>query len=280
VTRALALLPLLLVAASPGGAPSAPARHAGDTPCGRCHTPDDWRKVAFDHDRTGFPLSGAHRSASCQGCHAGEFESAVPLTCGGCHRDPHRGELGQRCEGCHETSTWASTFSADAHRRTTFPLTGRHAFLPCNECHPNARDRGFSGNSVTCDRCHLDDYQRTRATSLDHVANGFSLQCLSCHDAWSFRRARWPAHDRCFAIGTGPHTGVTCLGCHTSLAGASMTGTCSTNTASCTRSGCHGRASTDAEHREERGYQYKDRKCYECHRFSRASLEGLFRGAR
>jgi hypothetical protein len=277
------LVPLLLAAApaAPQVPLSAMPGHAGNTPCAQCHTPDSWKTVSFDHDRTGFRLTGAHRGAACQGCHAGAFESPVPMTCGGCHRDPHRGELGQRCEGCHETTTWASTFSADAHRRTSFPLNGRHAFIPCNECHPDARDRGFSGNAVTCERCHLKDYQGTAGTSVDHAANHFPLTCLTCHDAWSFRRATWPQHDRCFLITGGPHAGVTCLGCHTSLRGATASGTCSTNTASCTRSGCHGR-STDAQHpvRDVPGYQYKDRKCWECHRFSSASLNGLLRGLR
>jgi hypothetical protein len=272
-----ALLPLLLAA---GPQLSALPEHGGQTPCVQCHTTEDWRKVTFDHARTGYPLTGAHRGAPCQGCHAGAFDRPVPGTCGGCHRDPHRGELGQRCDGCHETGTWASTFGADAHRRTAFPLTGRHAFLPCKECHPDVRDRGFSGNSATCDRCHLDDYQRTRGTAMDHLANGFPLTCLDCHDAWSFRRARWAQHDRCFAITTGPHAGITCLGCHTTLQGATISGACRTSTASCTRSGCHGHGETEEEHDEVSGYAYRDRKCYECHRFSTGGLRELFRRSR
>lgn len=270
------LVPLLLAAAP---LPSALPLHGSRTPCAACHTPEDWRKVTFDHAKTGHPLEGAHAGAPCQGCHAGDFDRPVPVQCGACHRDPHRGELGQRCDGCHTSSTWASTFTADAHRRTNFPLDGRHAFIPCNECHPNARDRGFSGNAVTCESCHYRDYLRTAGLTLDHVAGNFSTRCLDCHDAWSFRRARWPTHDRCFAITTGPHAGITCLGCHTSLRGATTSNTCRTDTASCTRSGCHGR-DTDGLHRGVGGYQFTDRKCYECHQFSTGGLRRLFRGAR
>ena len=41
------------------------------------------------------------------------------------------------------------------------PLTGRHAFIPCQECHGDRRDRGFARTTPECLACHQQDYDRT-----------------------------------------------------------------------------------------------------------------------
>jgi hypothetical protein len=64
------------------------------------------------------------------------------------------------------------------------------------------------------------------------------------------------------------HANITCFGCHTSLAGARLTGACATHTAACTACHTHTCDRTDAQHVTVPGYQCKDQKCYECHRFS------------
>ncbi len=256
---------------SPREPPPAPAGHGGGvTRCKLCHVTTTWREGAFDHDRTGYRLEGAHGGAPCRGCHTGAFEDPVPTTCAGCHQDVHRGSLGQRCDGCHDPSSWDAAFDAFAHRRTAFPLTGRHAFLPCAECHPGTAGKAFSGATVPCASCHARDWSRAALTSVDHAALGFSTDCRSCHDAWGFERGRFPGHDACFELSGGPHARIACLDCHTTLRGAGGGGTCSTNTASCT--GCHEHAcgEMDDEHQGVPGYQCRDRKCYECHRFSTA----------
>src|SRR5262245_47192494 len=71
--------------APPRAAPSslamraAPAAHGGftdDLDCSACHTPSGWKlssvagESGFDHDRTGFPLRGAHARKACTGCHS------------------------------------------------------------------------------------------------------------------------------------------------------------------------------------------------------------------
>jgi hypothetical protein len=192
----------------------------------------------------------------------------VARECSACHRDAHAGEFGQRCEGCHDFNGWAALFTADAHRRTNFPLSGRHALLPCQECHGDMRGPQFGRKTVECITCHQRDYDRTALSSLDHAALGFSTDCRQCHAPWSFTNARFPGHDTCFGISGGTHAGIACLRCHSSLANITLTGACNTQTAAC--SGCHEHtcSRTDSVHREVPGYQCKDRKCYECHRFS------------
>jgi hypothetical protein len=162
------------------------------------------------------------------------------------------------------------------HRRSSFPLTGRHAFIPCEECHGDRRDRGFARATKACFDCHQADYLRTRTSALDHVAAGFPTTCQDCHQAWRWAGAFFAAHEVCFPISSGPHH-VSCLQCHTSLAGFAVTGQCATFTAACTR--CHTDSATSPRHSNVPGYQFKDRKCYECHSTGKAG-GGLTSGPR
>lgn len=246
-----------------------PRKHVSDeTRCGVCHTVQGWKDVKFNHDKTGFPLRGQHAQVTCQACHKKRFDDPVPTNCAGCHQDPHGGELGGRCASCHDELSWKSKFDAAAHRRTNFPLVGRHALIPCEECHLDQRDRGFIRAAVDCYSCHLADYQRTKSTGMDHLALGFPTLCRECHDAWRFKGASFAAHDACFEITGGPHAGIACLDCHTSLQNVSISGQCATGTAACTSCHTHACARTDQQHRDVPGYQCKDQKCYSCHRFT------------
>ncbi len=245
-----------------------PPGHGAETRCEPCHQTSSWKEVSFDHDRTGFPLVASHQGAPCRGCHLGAFDDAIPRTCAGCHQDVHKGSLGQRCDGCHDPESWDAAFDAFAHRRTAFPLTGRHAFLPCNECHPGTAGKVFSGNTVPCAGCHADEWARAAASSVDHAALGFSMDCRGCHDAWRFERGRFPGHDRCFEISRGDHAGIPCLDCHSSLRGAGASGTCSTGTAAC--SSCHEHACGEMaeEHRGVPQFDCDDRACVRCHQMA------------
>jgi hypothetical protein len=265
----IALAFSLALAASPATPrPDLRAAHPpvpGETRCAACHTEDGWKEVRFAHERTGFPLEGRHAAAGCRACHPAGFSAPVKGGCAACHRDVHAGQLGARCADCHDASTWASRFGADAHRRTNFPLTGRHAFIPCEECHGNRRDRGFARATVDCMACHAADWARTAVASIDHAAAAFPTACQRCHAAWRFAGATYPGHDDCFLVSSGPHARARCLDCHTSLAGAPVGG-CATGTAACTR--CHACVNVTARHQGVLGFQCADRKCYECHRFA------------
>jgi hypothetical protein len=276
VSRILLLASLLLALprsarGAEGGAGASPPDltvrppHPDDTHCERCHTTDGWTKVAFAHERTGFALAGAHERVSCKACHRLDFKTALGRECGSCHRDVHEGRLGARCTSCHDAETWVSRFGADAHERTNFPLTGRHAFIPCEECHGDVRDRGFTRATPTCYGCHQQDYERTRGMTVDHVANSFSTSCAQCHLPFRFTGAAYPAHDVCFTITSGPHAFIPCLSCHVSLASATITGQCATGTAACER--CH----ACGGHPQVAGFACAERKCYECHQFTAQS---------
>jgi hypothetical protein len=69
------------------------------TACSTCHNSTQWKPALFDHDkRTSFPLDGAHRRASCDGCHKLKrtvegkqvlFYKPTPKECASCHNGGH-----------------------------------------------------------------------------------------------------------------------------------------------------------------------------------------------
>lgn len=264
-----------LLGAAPSDAPTAspslsPAPGQRVTKCANCHGVGGWRTVTFPHERTGFPLQGAHASTACKSCHAVDFVQQVPQTCAGCHRDIHAGSLGMRCEGCHDEKTWHSAFGAEAHRRTNFPLTGRHALLPCESCHPDARQKTFSRGTVDCVACHTGDFARAASLGIDHVRLGICTDCQSCrqcHDVSRFTGARFAAHEACFQINGGVHGGIQCESCHQPVVPTQANMLCNTGTANCTNCHAHQKTQTDGEHPNVPGYVYSSPRCYFCHQF-------------
>jgi hypothetical protein len=247
-----ALAAIDLAPAPPVHAPDAKRQEAATvTHCGACHGAEGWERVTFDHARTGFPLDGAHRSGACRGCHAeSDFKRPVPRACVACHRDVHAGRLGTRCANCHDAVAWKEpSFGPEAHRRTDFPLDGRHAVIPCEECHGDRRDRGYSRVTRRCAECHQWDLARAAAGVLDHSAFGPSADCRACHGVWRFSPAYFAGHDACFPIRSGTHSGIRCSTCHTSsLSGALAAGTCGAATGTFDCNQCHTCASRAGQH--------------------------------
>lgn len=86
-------------------------RLVGDD-CGTCHTPRGWLPNRFRHVTTGFALTGAHRVAACEQCHATGFP-VVPTDCAYCHEADFRRAADEHedvdildCEFCHNTMGW------------------------------------------------------------------------------------------------------------------------------------------------------------------------------
>lgn len=114
---------------------------------------------------------------------------------------------GLDCATCHTSAGWAllddGTGRAEGggfdHARTGFPLTGRHARVPCTGCHR-------SGENIvrTCVACHQDPHERRLGTD-----------CDDCHDARSFRRvSAIQMHARTRLPLTGMHVLADCTECH------------------------------------------------------------------
>jgi hypothetical protein len=258
--------PTPAVAPAPDLAPRPGSHAGGETRCGTCHNAEDWKKVTFSHERTGFPLTGRHQAVTCQACHvAGRYDQPVARACSACHRDVHAGRMGARCDRCHDTGSWKeASFSLETHRRTAFPLTGRHAVIPCEQCHGDRRDRSYSRPTTACVACHQANYDGTATSYVPH-AGAFSTDCRGCHSTWRFKPGTWPAHDACFQITSGTHSGIACQTCHSAGVPPIPTGplTCTAAPpANCM--GCH----NPAEHPAVPGFAPSNQRCYECHTFS------------
>ena len=81
--------------------------------CDDCHTEIGWFRTRFRHQRTGWPLRGAHRLAACVDCHAVSY-TGTPQDCRACHEastpldiPAHQGADFPLCERCHRPYTWA-----------------------------------------------------------------------------------------------------------------------------------------------------------------------------
>jgi hypothetical protein len=233
------------------------------TECQTCHSALTWTGTrGFDHQRTGFPLTGAHVATACTSCHPGQRFQGTPKDCYSCHRTaydqaqpPHAasGFAASACASCHNTTSFAgASFNHDV---TAFPLTGAHRSVACAGCHG---DGVFAGKLTTCESCHLADYNTAVP---NHPAAGFtSSACATCHNTTSFTGATFNHDTQWFRIYNSGHAGRwnTCTDCHPS--------TSTFSTFNCL--GCHphdDKASTDSHHVGKSGYRYDSNACYSCH---------------
>lgn len=187
---------------------------------------------SLDHALTGYELEGKHAALACRDCHRSALVRAkkelvaagkdldrtflgLETSCLSCHSDPHRGQFEDApCRSCHELSAWRPAPLFD-HRKTSFPLTGRHRDVACAKCHPEvaeSRDVRFVRYSGvlarSCTSCH-DDPHTSR----------FGTRCESCHATESWRARVDEAsfdHDRTRYPLRGRHRLAACADCHTS----------------------------------------------------------------
>jgi hypothetical protein len=168
--------------------------------CARCHTPrsfiDDanWRR---GHQRTRFPLTGAHLAADCEACHKPVAQGHLryvnlPTQCVDCHLKDYQSAknpdhvaagLSQDCAQCHNTIAFVPG-RAGFHDAQFFPIySGRHKGVwdTCADCHTNLTD--FSTFSCLGGGCHAHSSQTE--TNNQHVSvPGYSYNsqaCYTCH---------------------------------------------------------------------------------------------------
>ena len=180
--------------------------------CLACH-PTGNEDDNFDHNRTRFPLNGAHIGVDCIECHANGY-TGTPTNCAACHtddfnsaKDPDHvaGGFSMECQVCHTETAWEPAIFN--HDNTDFPLRGGHVGVDCIECHAD----GYAGTPTDCVACHQDDYNQT--TNPDHKASGFSTECQVCHSETAWIPATFDHENTNFPL-TGAHIGVDCLECH------------------------------------------------------------------
>ncbi|HEX6850462.1 MAG TPA: cytochrome c3 family protein [Candidatus Polarisedimenticolaceae bacterium] len=186
--------------------------------CAKCHVVADWRQVsktAFDHDRTRYPLRGAHATVVCAKCHDPKAPAGAKppfATCGACHRDPHRGQAtlaGKTvdCAACHSVQAFRpGVLPAAQHAPDRFPLEGKHATVACAKCHA-AGPQGVAMRPAhaRCADCHRDvhAYKPPR-------------DCEPCHtvSAWVPSKVGVAEHRSYTLKLEGAHAKAKCEGCH------------------------------------------------------------------
>ncbi|MEK7416004.1 MAG: hypothetical protein AAB263_22090, partial [Planctomycetota bacterium] len=204
-----------------------------DFACLACH-PTGEAGGSFDHNNSGFPLTGAHLAAECLACHPGGNYQGTPTACSACHladfnqsTNPNHVALGlpADCATCHSTEPGWSPATFAIHNNF-YVLNGAHALIAndCAACH----NGNYNATPNTCNGCHADDY--AAATDPNHAANQLPTDCQTCHSetAWTpstFDHATvYPfngahvaiANDcaLCHLNGNYANTPNTCNGCH------------------------------------------------------------------
>lgn len=232
------------------------------TACLACH-PTGEEDGVFDHNRTNFPLTGAHIGVDCNDCHTNGFEG-TPTDCAACHAmdfeattSPDHEVLGfsTDCASCHTTNpNWMpATF---AMHDQYYELKGAHRAIEsdCAACHNST----FTNTPTTCFGCHESDYEQ--ANSPNHQSAGFPTDCESCHNENAWAPANFDHDGMYFPIYSGNHRNEwdDCVECHTTPGNFALF--------SCIDCHEHNDPNDLAdEHDDVNGYQFNSQACFECH---------------
>ncbi len=134
---------------------SADAHHGQfGTACGACHSPAGWTPSTFDHQKSSFPLTGAHVQLQCTQCHTSGQFVGLSGTCVSCHADPawHAGAMGTDCAACHNTTAYSPALFNRPHPGGCEEGCVGHGGAKCTTCHP------VSVFSYTCLACHTSNH--------------------------------------------------------------------------------------------------------------------------
>jgi hypothetical protein len=205
--------------------------------CEQCHSVQDYHRSRFTitlHQKSRFPLTGAHTAIPCNECHKPAMthrtDKILPFrfadqTCTACHQDPHHGEFRDRmerkrpngtafgCEACHNTKSWIDVNGFD-HSKTKFPLLGAHRAVSCGQCHkalPGRHEIQFKGAPQDCESCHKEPHGGQFRT---HNGN---TPCAECHDSQRWVPSTFDHDKRTPFPLSGGHANVPCTKCHTSI---------------------------------------------------------------
>ena len=187
-------------------------KHTGyPTDCTSCHSMNAWHPATFDHNKTSFPLTGAHQGVSCGSCHKNNQYAGTSTACYTCHQQnfttanaPVHTGFPTDCTTCHTTTAWQP--SIFDHSKTAFPLSGAHLAVACASCHTNNQ---YAGTPTQCYSCHQQDF--TTANAPPHT--GFSTTCTTCHTMTAWQPATFDHSKTTFPL-TGAHQTAACAQCH------------------------------------------------------------------
>jgi hypothetical protein len=161
--------------------------------CSSCHNSISFSAASFAH--TDFPLTGAHVTVECRGCHSGTpaVFAGTATDCVGCHRQdydsspyPGHASFPTTCQDCHATTAWTPA-SGGTHPQNRFSITGVHKYA-CNDCHDQSLGPNGAGNT-NCVGCHdgahtlarMDNVHAGEVRNYPTGPNRAPNFCLACH---------------------------------------------------------------------------------------------------
>ena len=173
--------------------------------CAKCHNTTSFAKTDFDHDKTHFPLKGAHFRTACADCHRDPSFKNTPLECVACHAhdDVHKGGRGPKCGDCHNAVKWKQSVF-DHEKVGHFALNGAHAKVGCDACHRSGDTKVKVPDK--CAGCHAAD---------DRHGGRFGDGCGGCHNEQKWKEARYDHDLKAHWPLKGKHAKVDCHSCHT-----------------------------------------------------------------
>ncbi len=105
--------------------------------CDQCHNTTSWLNATFNHNSTGFPLTGAHTvpPRQCTDCHIKNNYNLTSTLCYTCHQNDYNGTTNPAhaaagfpttCELCHDTTAGPTRPSITTAQPSLSP-----ARIPC-----------------------------------------------------------------------------------------------------------------------------------------------------
>ncbi len=190
--------------------------------CAQCHNEEGFEVTLFgfsEHNKTDFPLDGAHLATPCFACHLSEEKWSfrnIGERCVDCHEDVHQGYINEKyypnqaCESCHITDSWNENHFD--HHLTAFALEGAHAEQTCMACHGKGdqgyqhKYEGFMNISSTCTNCHENVHQ-------DQFEREGITDCTRCHGFENWTINDFNHNKTAFKL-EGRHAEIACESCH------------------------------------------------------------------
>ena len=190
--------------------------------CEQCHNTISWLNASFNHNTTGFTLTGMHTvpPRQCTDCHAQNNYNLTSTACVTCHLKDYQGTTNpnhvtanfpQTCDQCHNTTSWLNaTFN---HNSTGF-RADRIAHGSAAAVHRLPRQQ-----QLQPDQHRLRQLPPERLQQRDHSGEphhgGFPTTCETCHDTVQWTDGTFNHTTTGFAL-TGMHTVPPrqCTDCH------------------------------------------------------------------
>lgn len=188
--------------------------------CFACHDLKGFKSTSYtieQHNKSIFPLVGAHLASPCLDCHKKELLwsfKEIGKRCSDCHKNIHKDLINDKyypnttCEICHTVNYW-NEVNFD-HNKTEFKLIGAHVKLTCRACHFKETKDGlkqqFIKLSVSCSSCHTDKHYK------QFDKNGIT-NCNNCHETENWKASKFDHNNTAFKL-NGKHEKVACAKCH------------------------------------------------------------------